>query len=248
MKTIKPDAEQTWKQLEDDTVPRLRLSVNDRAVYYHLLRHTRLEGKRQIRFSVRGLSRSVRISDRPLRDAVRQLLWHGVLRLIRRSMAGHVVEVRLPDEVRTTRPSKVEARKLAERRNAMNFEETDFMGSSQLRQAIHARESERCFYCMRRIPAVVRCLDHVVPRVRHGRNSYRNLVSCCLNCNSRKGDRHAADFLRWLYRDSRLTARELSARLRALRALGSGKLRPRLPVAATSAFLSDRMAYIEPKP
>jgi hypothetical protein len=68
-----------------------------------------------------------------------------------------------------------------------------------------------------------------------------------LNCNSRKGDRHAADFLRWLYRDGRLTARELSARLRALRALGSGKLRPRLPAAATNAFLSDRLAYIEPK-
>ncbi len=60
-------------------------------------------------------------------------------------------------------------------------------------------------------------------------NSYRNLVSCCLECNSLKGDRFAEDFLRWLYRERRLTPLELSARLRALDALASGKLRPSLP-------------------
>ena len=36
----------------------------------------------------------------------------------------------------------------------------------------------------------------------------------------------AADFLRWLYRERRLTAAELTGRLRALDALVRGKLRP----------------------
>ena len=67
---------------------------------------------------------------------------------------------------------------------------------------------------------------HVVPRVRFGRNSYRNLVSCCLQCNSRKGDRPAPDFLRTLYRQGRLTPAELDGRLRALKDLAAGKLRP----------------------
>jgi hypothetical protein len=71
----------------------------------------------------------------------------------------------------------------------------------------------------RRTPGNVRCLDHVVPRVRFGRNSYRNLVSCCIECNTRKGDRPAPDFLRTLYRQGRLTPAELDARLRALKAL-----------------------------
>ncbi len=70
---------------------------------------------------------------------------------------------------------------------------------------------------------------HVVPRVRFGRNSYRNLVSCCLECNARKGDRPAPDFLRTLYRLERLTAVELDGRLRALKDLAAGKLRPVLP-------------------
>ena len=72
----------------------------------------------------------------------------------------------------------------------------------------------------------MRCLDHVVPRVRFGRNSYRNLVSCCIECNTRKGDRPARDFLRTLYRQGRLTPAELDARLRALKDLAAGKLRP----------------------
>ncbi len=38
MKNKKPNAEHIWKQLEDYLVPRLHLSVIDRAVYSHLLR------------------------------------------------------------------------------------------------------------------------------------------------------------------------------------------------------------------
>ncbi len=79
----------------------------------------------------------------------------------------------------------------------------------------------------------VRTLDHVVPRVQSGRNSYRNLISRCLECNSKKGQTPAADFLRWLYRERRLSALELTGRLRALDALASGKsslLSPPLPI------------------
>jgi hypothetical protein len=65
-----------------------------------------------------------------------------------------------------------------------------------------------------------------VPRVKSGHNSYRNLVSSCLECNSLKGERPAADFLRWLYRQRRLTSAELNDRLRTLDALASGKLPP----------------------
>jgi 5-methylcytosine-specific restriction endonuclease McrA len=109
---------------------------------------------------------------------------------------------------------------------ASTLETTDFLKTWALRKAIHDRERGACFYCLRRSPANVRCLDHVVPRVRFGRNSYRNLVSCCLECNTRKGDRPAPDFLRALYRLRRLTPAELDGRLRALKDLAAGKLRP----------------------
>ena len=227
MKNKKPNAELIWKQLEDLVVPRLRLSVIERAVYSHLLRHSRLEGRLRLRFSISWLARGARISSNPARNAVRCLLDQGALRLIERTRKGHVVEVRLPDEIRgTRRPAHLRLR------GAVNLEETDFLQSKALRQAIHARERGQCFYCLRRLTSTVQCLDHVVPRARSGRNSYRNLVSCCLECNSHKGERRAADFLRWLYRERRLTAAELAGRLRALDAHASGKLPPPLPGAA----------------
>ena len=118
---------------------------------------------------------------------------------------------------------------------AINIEEADFLQNATLRKAIHARERNQCFYCLRRTTSTVQCLDHVVPRVRSGCNSYRNLVSSCLECNSQKGEKAADDFLRRLYREGQLNAAELAARLRALDALASGKLRPPLAAVAKPA-------------
>jgi len=115
------------------------------------------------------------------------------------------------------------------------------MKTRALRMAIHARDRGLCFYCLRRLTTGLVTLDHVVPRVQLGRNSYRNLVSCCLECNSLKGDRFAEDFLRWLYRQRRLTAAELTDRLRALDALASGKLRPAIaPLPIPAAWAGPR--------
>ena len=231
MKTKKPNAAQIWKQLEDHLVPRLRLSITDRAVYSHLLRHSRLEGRARLRFSMAWLARGARLSTNPARWAVRRLIAHGALRLVERGKAGHVVEVRLPSEIRACRPRRTARRAARPLPRGIDFE-LDFLKTRALRHAIHVRERGRCFYCLRRLTPVIRCLDHVVPRVSFGSNSYRNLVSCCLQCNSQKRDRSAADFLRWLYRERRLTAAELAARLRALDALASGKLPP--PLAASA--------------
>jgi 5-methylcytosine-specific restriction endonuclease McrA len=226
MKTKKPNAEQIWKQFEDLLVPGLRLSVIDRAVYSHLLRHSHLEGKAQLRFSILGLARHLGMSGGPVRDAVRRLVEQKVLRLVERSKAGHVVDVRLPEEIRAVRYSRNETHGKARGHGVENIEEADFLQSRASRQSIYTRERGLCFYCLRQLTPLVKCLDHVVPRVQLGRNSYRNLVSCCLECNSQKGERPAEDFLRSLYRERRLTAAELAARLRALDALASGKLRP----------------------
>ena len=238
--TTRPNAERAWKQFEDHLIPHLRLSLVDRAVYSHLLRHSRLEGKRQLRFSIRQAARRVRISCGPMRNSLRRLAAHGVLRLLQRSNAGHVVEVRLPEEVpvRTSAgPTKVSqasansarlCRRVASAHSSA-LDQIDFLKSRELRHAIHARERGLCFYCLRRLVPAMKCLDHVIPQFRFGRNSYRNLVSSCSECNSQKSRKAAPDFLRWLYREQRITATELKSRLAALHALAAGKLVPILP-------------------
>jgi len=232
MKNHKPDAKLLWKQLEDDLVPRLGLNLTERVVYAHLVRHSRLEGKRHLRFSIVWLARSVRLSDQPARHAVRSLAAKGALRLVDRTLAGHLVEVFLPDEIYAAPQEGTAPSCLARQPGKTDLEEMDFLQVSSRREAIHARERGLCFYCLRRFVARGRVLDHVVPLARAGNNSYRNLVSCCVECNSQKGETAAEDFLRTLYRLRRLTSAELEARLRALEALAAGKLRPILALPA----------------
>src|SRR5260370_19582860 len=98
MKTKKPSAERVWKQFED-LAPRLRLSTTDRVVYTHLFRHSHLEGKLQLRFSIPWLARGVGLCGNSVRWAVRRLIARRVLRLVARSTPRHVVSSRLPEQV-----------------------------------------------------------------------------------------------------------------------------------------------------
>ena len=237
MQTIKVNAKLLWIQFEDILAPRLGLNVKERAVYCYLLRHSLVVGKLRVQFAVTSLARTLHLSIGAVRQAVRRLDELGALRVVERSKNGHLAEVRLPEKIRAVRSGQNGVSKngvlagigAAVGPPARTLESTDFMKTWELRKAIHEREGGACFYCLRRSPAKVRCLDHVVPRVRSGPNSYRNLVCCCLECNSRKKDLPAADFVRTLYRQGRLTPAELDARLRALKELAAGKLRPTLP-------------------
>jgi 5-methylcytosine-specific restriction endonuclease McrA len=243
MKNTICDAGEIWKQFEDLLVPRLGLSVVDRAAYSHLLRHSRLEGKVRLQFSILWLARGIGVSGGPTRNAVRRLVNYGALRLVERNKCGHLVDVRLPEEICAVREHEKGAGLPAAAGDPSlpngdttrpNTEETDFTQTRALRQSIHARERGLCFYCLRGLTSAMRCLDHVAPRAQSGCSSYRNLVSCCLECNSRKGETPAGDFLRWLFREGRLTPDELTDRLRALEDLASGKLLPALVEAGFS--------------
>lgn len=236
VKTKKLNAEHIWKQLDDLLVPRLRLGPIDRAAYSYLLRHTRLEGNLQLRFSIPWLARGICLGPDAASRAVRRLVDHQALRLLECSNAGHVAEVRLPEEILADLPPKVPAGQPQDSKRrrtplgpGVNLEEEDFLRINALRHAIHAREAGRCFYCLRLLTPSMKCLDHVVPRSHSGNNSYRNLVSCCRECNMQKGPCRADDFLRSLFRDRKLTERELTGRLRTLDALAAGKLPPPLP-------------------
>ncbi|MCL4522988.1 MAG: HNH endonuclease [Acidobacteria bacterium] len=106
------------------------------------------------------------------------------------------------------------------------MEAINFYARTNLRELIYAREKHRCFYCGRKLKKTCRGMDHVVPRSGGGDESYRNVVACCLECNSMKGERPAARFLKILGSFSVLTRKQLRQRLAALKALRHGKLKP----------------------
>lgn len=49
------------------------------------------------------------------------------------------------------------------------------------------RDGHTCQYCgARNVPLTI---DHVIPKVLGGQDTWNNLVSACVSCNNRKGDR-----------------------------------------------------------
>ncbi len=59
------------------------------------------------------------------------------------------------------------------------------------RKNILRRDSHKCVYCSRSdLPLTI---DHVVPKSKGGDDSWENLVTACVKCNNRKGDRSPED-------------------------------------------------------
>ena len=223
MKRHKLDAVQVWHDIEEHLVPALSLYHSDRSVYFYLVRHSRLAGRRKLNTAYRTLSRGVGLSRSTLRNVLRRLIAKGLVRILNRSYRGIYVEVLLPREI----PGCVVERLPDGRR----LDGLDFYSSNVRRSAIYRRESGRCFYCLRRIRRGTQVIDHVVPHAQSGNmNSYRNLVACCLDCNMAKRYRPAAALLRDHFRNGKLDAIELQSRLKKLRELQRGKLKPVLPV------------------
>ncbi len=228
MKPLPFDMAQACRDVEDRLVHRLPLSLLERAIYYHLLRHSHLDGCRQVVVSMARLGRTAGVCKSAARFAVHCLAQKGALRIVAVSKRGHCIELRLPQQILTKGGAPAPP--------APDLDSLNFFETRKLRWAIHHREAGRCFYCRRKLTWRNRMLDHVQPqavlrRQRRGAvrmHSYRNLVSCCAACNYNKLTMPAAMHLRKLYRNGHLDREEFSERLHALRSLAAGKLRPTL--------------------
>jgi 5-methylcytosine-specific restriction endonuclease McrA len=64
------------------------------------------------------------------------------------------------------------------------------------RERVFERDGYRCVYCGEVFPADDLTVDHVQARVRGGDRSRGNLVTACMGCNTLKGRRRLAEFLR----------------------------------------------------
>lgn len=62
-------------------------------------------------------------------------------------------------------------------------------GVALTRRNVYARDGNACQYCGTRLAARQLTIDHVIPRSRGGAESWSNLVTACMPCNTRKGGR-----------------------------------------------------------
>ncbi len=210
---------QLFSDIEDSLFPHFHLSVWERAVYYHLLRNSRVVDQQTVRRSLSQIAVALEISDFKVRDVVRSLNQKGCVEITNRSRTGHTVRVLLPSELNLP---------VASEDPPVSIDEIDFFAGRGYVVPLLARESGRCFYCLREVTQETCELDHVSPLASAKDNSFRNIVVSCHECNKLKQDMAADQHLRQLLRSSLLSETEFQERLAAIEALKRGELAPEL--------------------
>ena len=67
--------------------------------------------------------------------------------------------------------------------------ELDYYNVKENRLKVAERDNYKCHYCSKQLTRFTATLDHIQPVSEGGDNSYENLVTACLHCNSRRGSR-----------------------------------------------------------
>ena len=159
------------------------------------------------------------MSESTAYEKLRSLQSKGCIEIVSGERTGRRIRLRLPDEMPGIIPPSVAQAPL------LNIEEMDFFEIPENRALILKREENHCFYCLRVLTVENYVIEHVVSRPAGG-NGYRNVVAACRECNNRKNDSTAENFLRALYRESFLSAAELQDRLLKLDQLKNGESKP----------------------
>lgn len=57
------------------------------------------------------------------------------------------------------------------------------------RRNVFLRDKHTCQYCAKKLPDSDLNLDHVVPRDKGGQTTWKNIVTSCIRCNTRKANK-----------------------------------------------------------
>jgi hypothetical protein len=230
----KIDLEKFFVEFQDYLAP--KLDTYEQAIYLYIFRHSRLIGEEEVvigfKSAVRKMSFGVGEHGKPMseRTCYKKLASLGKKRCVEildTVRNGTKIRLRLPDEIQGVIPRAVST-------ISVSLEEMDFFDDPNNRLSILRREGNKCFYCLRDVDASNYVMEHVTSRP-NGDNSYRNVVAACLNCNNRKGEDPAEDFLRKLHRSGYLSVEEFENRLEILLQLRTGHLKPDLTESGLSS-------------
>lgn len=206
-----------------------RLDVYEQAIYLYVFRHSRLIGQDEavLGFASAAARMATGIGEKgkPMArntcyEKLRSLQTKGCIEVVTVERGGSRIRLRLPSEIPGLIPPDAPE-------STVSLEDMDFFTVKENRAKILAREAHKCFYCLRALSADNHVIEHVVSRPA-GNNSYRNVVAACRQCNNRKCESEAADFLRVLFREGFLADSEFENRLAHLERLRSGELWPPL--------------------
>ena len=211
-------------EIQDKLVP--ILDSYEQAIYHYIFRHTYLAGVQTCLFTTNTAEIGLGIGDNSKQPSsktrskkLRSLESKGCIQIIERSNRGITVKLLLPSEIPSIQVQEVKTENF-------DIEKLDFFKDRRLLKSILDREDNRCFYTGRKITDKNCYLDHVIPQVNSGNNSYKNIVASCYDANSMKNDKPAEEFIRYLYKEEILSLSEFQELKEKITKLQTGELKP----------------------
>jgi hypothetical protein len=193
------------QEIVDDLQP--LLSPYEAAFYWYAFRHSiARDGNAHVRLSSRALQRGWvkssystafenAISLEKVRESLRALEIIGAItKEGEPNRDGTLYRVLIPDEIEACRKFRAE-RTVTEPKPEIDAVDIDYYNVRENRIKVYERDTYKCRYCEKQLTRFTATLDHVRPVAEGGDNSFENLVTACLGCNSRKHKRPVGDFL-----------------------------------------------------
>jgi hypothetical protein len=175
------------------------------AIYWHLFRKSILEnGEQYARVSVRSMQQGVvtsssgqtsSLSYSSVQDALAGLERKGAIaKAGDTTREGTPYKVYIPEEIAICQELKASlAAEQSDQKPVDVRRDLDYYNVLENRLKVFERDNYKCHYCQKQLTRFTATLDHIQPVSRGGDNSFENLVTACLHCNSRRGNRAVMD-------------------------------------------------------
>lgn len=176
-------------------------------IYWYMFRHSIIKNSgNHIRVSTRGLGKpktviksasgqSEGLSYGAVQDALTGLENKKVIKKVGdTNREGTLYQIYLPAEIElcTQRMNEVIIEELPK---VDPRKEADYYNVKENRLKIFERDKYLCYKCNKQLTCFSATLDHLQPVSEGGDNSYNNLATACLHCNSTRGAKPIMDIL-----------------------------------------------------
>lgn len=172
------------------------LSPYEAAIYWYMFRHSIIEtGDVFVRVSTRGLGsnvvtsssgQSVSLSYKKVQNTLMDLEMKKAIKKVGdTNRDGTLYQVFIPDEIEICKEN-MKKTQLESLPKIDPKKEMDFYNIKENRNKIFERDEYKCYSCGKLLTRFSATLDHIQPISKSGDNSYDNLVTCCLHCNSKR--------------------------------------------------------------
>lgn len=180
------------------------LTAYEMAVYYYLFRNSLLNsGEPYARASTRGMQniiqshsgQSSKLSYKAVQKSIEGLIEKkAISRHGDTQREGSLYRIFIPEEIEACQ-NLMKLEQDVKSKEVNIKKDLDYYNIKENRLKIFERDSYKCHYCEKQLTRFSATLDHIQPVSKGGSNSFDNLVTSCLHCNSERGNSPVSDFI-----------------------------------------------------